>query len=102
MDHIEQLRQAAQDIESAAFWRFAEWFQVLEADAAEQRAAGNLLKGNGAGDGGFLTDTQCNVAQVEALLRQIMAGIGGVHGAECKMVQASAVKLVLDTRAVRN
>jgi hypothetical protein len=102
--HTQRIRQAAQEIQSPAFWRFAEWFLTLENDAAEQREAGNLLRGAVLGDRRecFLTDTQGNVAQVEALLKQITAAIGGSHSAECKIVQVQAVKLVLDKEARKN
>jgi hypothetical protein len=95
----ERRMERALDVESSEFWRFGEWIAELEASAASQRSAGNMLKGDGQGGSascGQITGCQANVINVCAIIRRLREMVGKDGDAEYTIATVDGFKLDLE------
>lgn len=86
-------------VEAPEYWELGDWLQSIEASAASQREAGNMLKGDGVGGSagcGQLTGCQVEKAMVQAILRRLKQVMSEKPGVEFTIAEVQGFKLVLD------
>jgi hypothetical protein len=86
-------------VESAEFWELGDWLQSIEAAAASQRDAGNMLKGDGVGGAegcGNATGCQVDLAMIGALLKSIMATMDQGAGRELRILVVPQGEVTLE------